>query len=118
VVVGCGGEPGLMRYRAHGTVKYNGKPVPYGRVLFEADPTRGNRGPQGFALIQGGEFDTAVGGGKGTVGGPLIARVTGFDGKSTSDDAPFGGQLFPQYEQALELPQEDTEINLEVSKTK
>jgi hypothetical protein len=116
-LAGCGGGNDLERYRVHGTVSYDGKPLPYGRIVFEADASRGNQGPQGFALIENGVFDTDTNGGRGAIGGPHIARISGFDGNSTNDDAPFGNPLFRQYEQEVDLPLESTELDVVVQLT-
>jgi hypothetical protein len=113
-LAGCGGGSDLERYRVYGTVSYDGKPLPYGRIVFEADGARGNHGPQGFALIEHGAFDTDTNGGKGTIGGPHITRISGFDGISTNEDAPFGNPLFRQFEQEVDLPRESTELNVSV----
>lgn len=114
VLAGCGGGNDLERHRVHGTVSYDGKPLPYGRIVFEADASRGNHGPQGFALIEHGAFDTDMNGGKGTIGGLHIARVAGFDGNSTNEDAPFGNPLFRQFEQEVDLPLDSTELDVNV----
>jgi hypothetical protein len=76
-LVGCGGgsDEGPQRFDVSGSVKFDGQPVPTGMIYF--DPAEGNSGPQGFAAIVDGEFDTSSG--KGTVGGAHTARIEGAD---------------------------------------
>jgi hypothetical protein len=59
-----------------------------------------------------GKFDTAEQG-QGVRGGAYDVRVNGFDGKE-ANEAPFGQALFPEYTGATELPQADSEYNLEI----
>lgn len=94
------------RYRVHGTVEYQGRPVPLGRIVFEPDLGRGNRGPQGFAPIEDGRFDTDHRFCKGATGGPTIVRIDGFEtAPSTDGDATTAGRrLFETYETRIDLP--------------
>lgn len=78
VIAGCGPQ-GPVRYRVQGSVTYDGKPVPVGRIIFNPDMTKGNRGPQGFAVIENGRFDTARNHGKGTSGGPMVVTIDAFE---------------------------------------
>ncbi len=113
-VVGCSGDSGPQRYDLQGRVEFRGAPVPTGRIVFDPDPVQGNRGPQGVAIIQDGTYDTRAVTGKGTVGGPHIVRIDGFDGKDSNDDSPFGNSLFREYRQAVDLPKEDAEMDFTV----
>jgi hypothetical protein len=106
-VAGCG-DGGPKRHRVSGTVKYDGQPIPFGEVLFTPDGAKKNSGPQGFANIRDGKYDTALEGGKGIGGGPMIVRVTGFDGP--------GGKLLCEVEQPADLPASDTTHNIDVPK--
>jgi hypothetical protein len=99
-------------YRVSGVVTYNGKPVPKGLIFF--DP-KGD-GPQGFANIVGGKYDTTQQG-KGVRGGAYDVRVNGFDGKEASE-APFGQALFPEYTGTKDLPTEDSTYDLDVPKNR
>src|SRR5262245_29789774 len=74
-IFGCGSD-GPPRYRVHGMVTYEGKPVPAGTIIFEPDASQKNDGPQGLATIHAGLFDSAKGG-KGTVGGPHRVTILG-----------------------------------------
>ena len=100
---GCG-QRGPERFRVSGTVTYAGKPVPLGRVVFEPDTSRGNDGPQGFAPIENGRFDTSGPHCRGMVGGPMRVRIDGLEMKAGEDAAASGKLLFPSYEEAVDLP--------------
>lgn len=102
--VGCA-DRDLGRHRVQGTVRYQGKPVPLGRILFEPDANRGNQGPQGFAIIEAGRFDTRHRFCRGVVAGPTIVRIDGFAIDPAARDASTAGrQLFETYETRLDLP--------------
>ncbi len=101
-VSGCGGS-GVERVVVSGTVTYKGELVPAGPVIFEPDPKRGNTGPQGFARIKDGKYQTELG--LGSVGGSVIVRITCCDGENVSQAYPFGAPIFlPPYETRIELP--------------
>jgi len=102
-VAGCG-ERGPERFRVSGTVTHAGRPVQLGRIVFEPDTSRGNDGPQGFAPIENGRFDTSGPHCRGTVGGPMRVRIDGFEIKAGEDAAASGTLLFPSYEEAIDLP--------------
>ena len=74
---GCGGG-GPTRYELSGKATFEGKPIPHGRIVFEPDASKKNAGPQGFANIKDGQFDTSDGG-QGHIGGDHLIRVEGFD---------------------------------------
>ena len=104
---GCTQEEKL--YRVSGVVTYDGKPIAKGLIFF--DPQAG--GPQGFANILEGKYDTKQG--KGVRGGAYNIRVNGFDGKE-ANEAPFGQALFPEYNGTKDLPQADSTFDLVVPK--
>src|SRR5262245_36204963 len=58
------------RYDVSGTVTWQGKPVPYGLVVIEPDPQKGNTGTQTQGLIQDGHYQTLPG--RGAIAGPVI----------------------------------------------
>ncbi len=105
-LVGCSQEEKL--YRVSGVVTFGGKPIPKGLIFFDPQAD----GPQGFANIVNGKYDTAQQG-KGVRGGAYDVRVNGFDGIE-ANEAPFGQALFPEYTGTTDLPQADSEYNLEV----
>src|SRR6266540_5886869 len=79
VVAGCG-DSGPKRLRLTGTATFDGKPIPYGDVVFTPDGSQKNSGPQGIAQIRDGKYDTAGSDGKGFAGGPTVVHVTGLTG--------------------------------------
>jgi hypothetical protein len=103
-VVGCGS--GERTYDLSGAVVYQGRPVPAGSIVFEPDTSKGNKGAAGFAKIKDGRFDTRQAGGKGTVGGPHLVRILGLDGVARGELIN-GSPLFPEYNTAADLPQEN-----------
>jgi hypothetical protein len=113
-LAGCGSdEPDL--YHVSGTATFDGKPIPQGKIYFEPDSNKGNKGPAGFAAIKDGKFDTQEEGGKGHVSGPMIVRIDGQDpaASATKDPKDTSGEeivktLFPTYTTEAELPKEDS----------
>lgn len=99
-------------FDVQGTVTFKGQPVPAGRVYFNPDFSKGNDGPQGFADIKDGQFDTRQGG-QGHCGGPMVIRIEGFDGKS-SDPKSVGKPLFVAFEIKRDLPRKTSTQILEV----
>ena len=115
-LVGCGGSDGPARYDVSGSVTYQGKSLPAGRIYFTPDASQGNHGPQGFATIEDGEYSTAVSG-KGTVGGPHKVSIAGFDGvpvQEMDDMLEMGKPLFTPYETTVDLPKEASTNNFDV----
>jgi hypothetical protein len=109
-LAGCGSEE--RTYNVSGTVTFNGKPIPKGLIFFDPDVSKKTPGQQGFANILNGKYTTAVEG-KGVRGGAYQVRVLGYDGKE-APEAPFGQYLFPEYSTTKELPQQDSEYNVDV----
>jgi hypothetical protein len=56
LLAGCSDR--VERVRVSGQITFQGKPVPYGNITFEPDRTKGNQGPQGYAQIRDGQYDT------------------------------------------------------------
>lgn len=114
--VGCGPR-GLPRYSLEGTVTFEGKPVPGGKVILEPDFAAGNRGPGAYCEITNGRFTTPAG--RGHVGGAHRVRVMGFEfsvDASTGD--LIGRPLFPAYDLSLDLPRADSVQDLVVPSPK
>jgi hypothetical protein len=102
VLAGC--DAGPKRLHLFGQVLYDGKPVPTGEIYFDPDVTKGKDGPQGFARIVNGRYDTRDGGVPLTAG-PHVVRIFGFDGKARpEDDLPFGRRLFADFSTAADVP--------------
>ena len=113
---GCG-DGGVERYDVSGTVTFDGQPVPLGQIMFQPDVSKGNHGPAGVAKIENGHFDTSSSD-KGTVGGPHVVVISGFDGMARPDEEmPAGASLFADYRKTVDLPKEDTTLEIDVSKS-
>jgi hypothetical protein len=112
VAGGCG--DGEKLFDVSGTVTFDNKPVPKGMVYFDPDPTAGGSGPQGFAPLEDGVFDTAKGG-KGIRGGGYVIRVAGHNGKVANEN-PWGAPLFNEYEFKRVLPKENSTLTIDVPK--
>lgn len=89
---GCGGvEPNPKRHNISGKVELDGAPVAAGRIYFSPNVKENNSGPQGFAPINQGKYDTSQG--KGPPSGALIIRIEAFDGNK-SEGNPMGAVVF------------------------
>jgi hypothetical protein len=93
-----------------------GKPVPAGRIYFSPDTTKGNDGPQGFAVIHDGKFDTRKNG-RAPIGGPMIVRINACEAGADPSSAMVGPHLFKDYEMAIDLPKEDSTQTFDVPAT-
>ncbi len=76
---GCGGES-FQRTDLSGNVMFDGRPVPYGQIRFTPDKSKQHSGPQGYAEIVNGRYDTARSG-QGILPGPHHVNVTAYDEK-------------------------------------
>lgn len=98
---GCGGVDGPPRYQVTGEVRYQGKPVPAGEIVFRPDTEKGNDGPGSVARIADGRYQTDSG--RGVVGGAYIVEIVGFDG-IPSPESLDGAVLFPPQTETVEFP--------------
>lgn len=105
---GCG----TGSYRLAGKVTFDGKPVPAGRIFFDADARGQNTGASGFADIVDGAYDTSSTG-KGVSGGATVVRIQGFH-KEGADDSGFGPPLFGEYTTRVDLPRESSTLDFAV----
>jgi hypothetical protein len=106
LAMGCS-RKNTGRYDLSGAVSFKGQPVPTGSIIFAPDVSKGNSGPGSTAEIKDGVYRTLPG--RGTIGGPHIATISGFDGKSYrkgGDEYPSGNKLFPMTEVRIDLPKE------------
>lgn len=110
IMVGCE-KPGLDRLEIDGNVTWKGQPVPAGRVYFTPDEMKGGSGPQGYATIVNGRYDSNAESSKGCLAGPHVAEVHGFDGQGGSG---FGSPLFAAQQIAIDIPAEGGTIDLVV----
>jgi hypothetical protein len=111
--VGCG-KDGPSRLDVWGAITWKGQPVPSGVIFFEPNTTKGNKGPQGFALIKEGKFDTRYERSKGCMAGPHVATIQGGDGQGKTSGRPYGRSLFASYNVEIDIPPDGGEINIEV----
>lgn len=112
-VSGCG-PTGPAVYRRSGTVTFNGKPIPMGKIYFDPDVAAGGSGPSGFADIVDGKYDTNHGEGKGGPAGPMIVRVTGHTDENKDPVSGFGPPLFKEYQSKVDLPASAHTFDLDV----
>ena len=117
--VGCN-RSSVDRHNLSGKVTFQGRPVPAGRIVFEPDAAKGNRGPQGITMIEDGQYSTEKFG-KGAVAGALIVRIEGFEKPSataaTSENPDAVKPLFPTYITHIELGKEDSTFDFDVPAT-
>jgi len=113
VLAGCGGDDGPPRFDLSGTVTYDGRPVPAGYLVFEPEAAAGNSGPGSQADIRDGKYRTPPG--QGTIGGPHVVSIFGFDGIPYQPDEdvdgppmvnPMGKPLFTNCTIQADLPRQ------------
>lgn len=111
VLVGC--ETKADRFDLSGNVTYGGKPVPAGYLVIKPDVAAGNKGPGAAATINDGRYQTRAG--RGTIGGPHIVTIVGFDGKEYTMEGgianPMGKQIF-KVDVKANLPKENATHDL------
>jgi len=103
IVAGCGRPTGPPTFTVTGRVTFAGQPVPYGRIVFEPDASRGNTGPASVADIAAGVYRTRSG--RGFVGGPSRATVYGGDGALPTE--AHDTALFSPWTTGIDLPRAD-----------
>lgn len=103
------------RVRVHGTVSYNGAPVPSGYITFDPDVSKGNSGAQGSAMIREGKFDTDAIAGRRPVAGSVVVTIHCYDGSDESEH-PYGKRTIEPQVQTIELAPEENEIELVAGK--
>jgi hypothetical protein len=110
-LAGCG-EKAPVRYRLSGKITWAGKPIPAGILYFDPDLAAGVDGPQGYAIIEKGMYDTMKGG-AGHAGGNCVIRLHALDGVSAPE--AYGGRpLFPEYFWSEALPAIDDTKDIDV----
>ena len=77
-----------------GQVRWQGRPVPAGRIVFTPEPDQPG-GRQGMAVIEQGRFTTQTGEGRGVVPGDYVASVHLYNGGSPTEESPLGQRLAP-----------------------
>lgn len=114
LAAGCGGKPKRIQIHVAGTIEYDGRAVPAGILYINPDLGKNNDGPQGFAIIKDGKYDTRLNpkneGKPGT--GPYLIVIWAGDGVA-GPEAPMGQPLLKgEYVHPVELPEVDTEENI------
>lgn len=109
-VAGCGGPHAVD---VSGTITFGGKPLPAGRVYFNPDFTRGNDGPQGYAQVEGGRFDTRKGG-QGACGGPTVVVIQGYAAGPEGAPGSMGSRLFREFQIETDLPRQSCTRDFDV----
>lgn len=111
VLLGC--ESKADRFDLSGSVTYGGKPVAAGYMVIKPDVSAGNKGPGATATINDGRYATREG--RGTIGGPHVVTIVGFDGKGYTMEGgianPMGKQIF-KVEVKADLPKENATHDL------
>lgn len=109
--VGCGRTTGPRRYPITGAVTYAGEPLAAGKISFEPDTDRGNKGPGGYGDIVAGRYRTYRT--MGAVGGPHRVVIEGYSGTGPEQwrkRAP----LFPAYVTTVDLPVDGAVVDFAV----
>ncbi len=117
LVTGCSSEE--SRYHISGTVTYKGNPLPDGYITFEPDNSKGASGGPGRTKITNGKYDTRNADSVGTLGGPHVVRIDGFDSKTTKGgggEIPTPTMLFTGFTSKEDLPKENTTKDFNVTK--
>ncbi|MEM8945291.1 MAG: hypothetical protein AAGD11_08920 [Planctomycetota bacterium] len=113
VAVGCGKHSGVPRNTIGGSVTYDGRPVPHGKIRFEPDREKGGTGPQGLAVITDGEYSTDGLAGKGVVTGPMKVEIEGYPSKE-----PMIPLMFPIYRDRVDVSPDNLVFDFEIPKHK
>jgi len=112
-MAGCGRSIGPKRYDISGKVIHDGKLVPFGKIYFDPDVSKGNTGVQGVAVIKQGIYDTSRDG-NGPILGPQIVRVLAYDGIPDGSMYPNGKPVFAPYTTQIEITEDSTTFDINV----
>jgi hypothetical protein len=103
------------RHAVTGNVTYAGKPLAAGRISFEPDTERGNKGPAGYGDIVDGKYETYRT--MGAVGGSHRVVIEGYSG-STPEQRRKRSPLFPPHITTVDLPLEKTAVDFDIPTAK
>jgi hypothetical protein len=96
-----------------GTATYNGKPIPYGSIMFEPDNEKGTFGSGGIADIVNGQYKTRKNGGIGM--GVYHVTIYGFDSTlNTNNSMDADVSMFRPYATNIEISLETKTWNFNV----
>lgn len=104
---GCGPD-GPKRYQLSGKLTHDGKPVKSAALNFSPDASRGNTGPGSLAIAADGVYRTEAN--RGVVGGAYTVLVTPIEANSKVTPS------FSPYQTSLDLPNADSEYDIEIPK--
>jgi hypothetical protein len=113
VLVGCGKDGN----RVSGTITFDNKPVPAGKIYFTPDGSQGNSGAPGYADIVDGKYDTSLPGGRGTSSGAMVVGIEGIDPNNRppgADEDVTVTVLFPRYEMKAEITSGNAVMDFDV----
>ena len=116
VLAGCGNpaDSGPERFALKGKVTFGGQPVVYGTMMIEPDRDKGNSGPSTRVMIDDGAYDTSANNAKGSISGPMVVHITGYESK-TSDDPEKGPKtLFEDYTTNVTIEGTNEALNFDV----
>ena len=108
-VCGCD-DGGVKRHNLSGTVNFADQPIPYGKISFRPDRSKGGSGPAGHAEIRDGKYSTKKSG-KGAVLGPVEVIIEGL-----TSDKPMAPPLFKPYKTTLTLSSDSRVQDFDVPK--
>jgi hypothetical protein len=114
---GCSSNE-FARHELSGNVSYQGKPVPAGYLVLKPDRSKGNQGVAAQTDIRHGLYHLPAN--RGTIGGPHIVMVSGFDGEPVTIDGvinPNGKPLFAAYQMTINLPKATATHDIQVPAT-
>lgn len=113
VAAGCG----KAGNRVTGSVTFDGRPVPAGKVYFKPDGEAGNTGATGYADIVDGRYDTSAEGARNVGTGAMIISVEGNEPQATGagEDADVTSKvLFLGYEIRQDIASGDVTLDIAV----
>ena len=114
---GCGDDGRPQRYEREGRVTFNGQPVAKGEIIISPDHSKGASGPGTTVTFEDGKYRTRKG--KGTLSGPHIVIVSGYDGHQGANDPtrephPWGNTLFSGHRVDIDFPAEASTHHFDV----
>ncbi|WP_425398958.1 hypothetical protein [Aeoliella sp.] len=116
--IGCGKRDGPQRFSRQGAITFNGQSVGKGEIIFSPDRSKGASGPGATVTFEDGTYRTRKG--KGTLSGPHLVEISGYDGNSAAKDPnrephPWGNTLFENYRVEIEFPAENSTHDFNVT---
>ncbi len=108
VFAGCDARKGPALYEVSGKITFHGAPVPRGYIVFAPTAAEDRNARSARAAIIDGAYKTPPE--LGTVGGPQLVTIVGFDGVPFSEPGRppnrAGKRLFPPIQVKIDLPRQ------------